>query len=454
MRVSPLFLLVLGVACGDGGGINPVVAAASSDDGGAGGADAAKADGGVAIAPDGAPLPPPPAVTCFPLAAVTGAWVADPKMCLQQFASGLGHVRQISFAPNGDLFVNNGAIVALWDADGDGMAGAAEQSLFATAPGLNHGVAFSPDGRYLYASSPTTVYRWAYASGQRTAKGAPEVVVAALPPGGHNTRTLAFDSQGQLLVTVGSASNVDLPADWDLRGQIRRFSLAVPIPLGGFAYANGEVIARGMRNEVGVTVDGQDRVWSVENGRDDLTDPNFGGDIHDDNPAEEINLVDGTGALFYGYPLCYSEGRALQGGKGPGTQWADKTLDPGIMKTDAWCQDTANVHPPAFAMQAHWAPLGIVHYTGSLLPFRGDLLVAAHGSWDRSPAVGRVIARARIQNGAIVSVEPILGELGDGGVLEGGWDARPVDVRQGPDQAVYFSDDFGGRVFKIGYKSP
>jgi len=381
--------------------------------------------------------------------------VADPKMCLQKFADGLGAARQMAFSPSGDLFVNNGGVTVLWDGDGDGVASAVERGVFAAAPGLNHGVAFSPDGKYLYASSSTTVYRWPYTSGQRTAAGgAPEIVVSGIAASGHNTRTLAFDSQGRLVVTCGSAGNVDPPSEWDLRGQIRRYTLAPPLPTGGIAYADGELLARGMRNEVGITLDDQDRIWSVENGRDDLSDPNFGGDIHNDNPGEEINRVDGTGAVFFGYPLCFSEGRALAGGKGPGTQWADKTLDPSIQKTDAWCQDTANVHPPMWAMQAHWAPLGVAHYTGTLLPFHGDLIVGSHGSWDRTPAVGRVLARAHIQNDAIVALEPIVGELGDGGVVEGTWDARPVDVRQGPDQAIYFSDDYGGRIFKIGYKSP
>jgi glucose/arabinose dehydrogenase len=456
VRFRPHFLLVFGAACGDGGDINPVVpGAVGGADGGASTPDATQSDaGGRAPVPDAAPLPPPPAITCFAAAAVTGVWVADPKMCVQQFADGLGAARQMAFSPSGDLFVNNGAVTVLWDGDGDGVASATERSTFATAPSLNHGVAFSRDGAYLYASSSTTVYRWPYASGQRVASGAAEVVVSGMDPSGHNTRTLAFDSQGRLLVTVGSASNVDPPSAWDLRGQIRRYALPSPIPAGGVAYATGEIVARGMRNEVGITVDDQDRIWSVENGRDDLSDPDFGGDIHNDNPGEEINLVDGTGNVFYGYPLCYSEGRALSGGKGPGTQWADQTLDPAIQKTDAWCQSTANVHPPLWAMQAHWAPLGVARYTGSLLPFQGDLIVGSHGSWDRSPAVGRLLARARIQNDVVVAVEPIVGELGDGGVLEGTWDARPVDVRQGPDQAIYFSDDYGGRVFKIGYKSP
>jgi glucose/arabinose dehydrogenase len=206
-----------------------------------------------------------------------------------------------------------------------------------------------------------------------------------------------------------------------------------------------------MRNEVGLFVDTDDAIWSVENGRDNLTDADFGGDIHNDNPAEELNRVDGTGSNFYGFPYCYSVYK-VAAGAAPGSQWADQTLPAGQTMTDAWCQTVANVHPPAAVMQAHWAPLGIVRYTGTSLPFGGDLIVTSHGSWNRSPAVGRLLARAKLTSGRIVSITPIVGQKGTAGALvEGTWDARPVDVRQGPDEAIYFSDDLGGRIFKVGY---
>jgi hypothetical protein len=33
-----------------------------------------------------------------------------------------------------------------------------------------------------------------------------------------------------------------------------------------------------------------------------------------------------------------------------------------------------------------------IQYTGSALPFAGDFIIAAHGSWNRSPATGRLLA--------------------------------------------------------------
>ena len=82
----------------------------------------------------------------------------------------------------------------------------------------------------------------------------------------------------------------------------------------------------------------------------------------------------------------------------------------------------------------------------------GDLIIGAHGSWNRAPATGRVIARARLSGTTITGLDILVGEKDSAGqLLQGTWNVRPVDVRQGPDDAVYVSDDMGGRVLKIGY---
>ena len=388
------------------------------------------------------------------------AWVADPNMCVFVYASNLGRPRQLAFAPNGDLFVSNsGKVTVVWDDDKNGTSDANERAVFSPEAGLNHGLAFSRDHDFLYASSDTTVYRWAYERGARVTAVPPEIVVKNMPAAGrHPTRTLVFDSDGRLYINVGSATNVDdIQEQFDTRAQIRRFEIPDRIPLGGIDYREGEIAASGMRNEVGLFIDARDRLWGVENGADDLFDPRFGGDIHDDNPGEEINLVgiddDDRTTKFYGYPFCYSE-FLLPNGGGPGTQWADQMLVPEHVKTDAFCRNPKQVHPPEFVMQPHWAPLGIIQYTGHSLPFHDDFVIAVHGSFDRQPAVGKLLALARFQRGHIVSVDPIVGTKNASGGLEQGAQGapRPVDVRQGRDGALYYSDDAGGRIFKVGFQ--
>ena len=384
------------------------------------------------------------------------AWFADPALCLVEYASGVPGARGMAFAPNGDLFVvSYGQVIVLYDADGNGLSDPSERATFGSIEGLNHGIAFSPDRRFLYVSNETTVYRWPYSLGQRSTTDAPQVVVSGISSGGHGTRTLLFDSAGRLYVAIGSEGNLDTDAQLRAsRSQIRRFAVSSPLPPNGIDFLSGELVASGMRNEVGIAFDSQGRFWGVENGRDQLLDDRYGGDIHYDNPAEELNRIDGPGPTYFGYPQCWSEG-TLTGGNGPGTQHADQQMPPELLQTDAWCQDTANVRPPAAVVPAHWAPLGITEYTGSLLPssYRGDLFIASHGSWNREIGqVGRLVARAHVRSdGSVASIDPIVGERGGNGNLrEGYWGVRPVDIQQGPDGALYFSDDLGGRVFRIG----
>lgn len=389
------------------------------------------------------------------------AWKARSSLCLNVYATNVGtKTRGMAFAPNGDLFViSGGTLYVLYDEDRDGVSSPQERKAFAEVAGLNHGVALDRTRTFIYASTSTRVYRWAYVPGRREAVGGPEEVISGIAEGGlaggggHSTRTLAFDAAGRLYVTIGSATNLDTdPVDLANRSQIRRFTLPAELT-APIDYAEGELVAMGLRNNVGITFDDAGRIWGVENSRDDLVDARFGGDIHQDNPAEELNRIDGPGALHYGYPQCWTAG-ILPGG-GEGTQHADLEIPESIRKDDVWCRDPANQRPPAKALPPHWAPLGIVQYTGDILPreWKGHLFLTSHGSWNReSSQVGRLIARAEVlPDGTIGMVEPIIGEQGgDGRLREGNWGVRPVDIQQGPDGALYFSDDLSNRVFRVG----
>lgn len=443
-------------SCGDGSPSDDPVPEAGPVDAPRDGAAPADARGDSALADDAALDAGAPLVnTCGDAAAaVPDVWLADPRLCLTVFSRDLPVARQLAFAPNGDLFVQAaGKVKTLVDADKDGFVSEAEMTAFADsiegAPELNHGLAFSPDNAFVYASNALTIYRWSYKSGDRVANGPAEVVVRGIPDGGHTSRTLVFDKQGRLYVNVGSSVDIEQdPAIIALRSQVRRFVLPAVLPAGGIDYATGEAFAPGLRNEVGLTFDSKGRMWGVENGSDGISLPAYG-DLTPDNPAEEINRLDAPGVRFFGYPLCWTS-FAIDGGPPAGTQWA--YLGYPNQQTDVWCRDAKNVQAPAAAMQGHWAPLGIAEYTGGSLPWKGDLFVTSHGSSFRSPAKGRLVARAHLVGDTIQSVVPIVGHGVDGGLEQGTWDARPVDIRTGPDGAIYFSDDFGHRVFRLGYR--
>jgi len=423
--------------------------AAGASGGGGAGIAGASGNGGVTGSGGGGPVT---TNSCDVAAsALVSAWTADSHFCMIRYASNITHPRGLLFAPNGDLLVaGNDDVTILYDADGDRVSGASERSTFTAVPGGNHGVALT--GTHLYASSPTTVYRWTYTAGQRTATGDAETIVSGIAPGGHSTRTLLVDSQNRLYVSIGSAGNVDSasgttpPAN---RALIRRYDLA-NVPSGGYQASDGELFASGLRNEVGLTMDSQGRLWGVENGRDNLL-----GSDHYDNPAEEVNLFDvARPGRNYGYPFCWSEGLWTDAlAKGPGTQHLDNDM-PGSF-TEGTCQDPNIVVPPAFSLRAHLAPLDIVEYAGNAYPaeFRGNLFVTSHGSWNReSGQVGRLILRLRMTNGMPSQVDNFLGEANAGNLREGRWGVRPVGIRVDPNGLLTFTDDSSDTVNKIGYR--
>ncbi|MCA9562119.1 MAG: PQQ-dependent sugar dehydrogenase [Myxococcales bacterium] len=377
---------------------------------------------------------------------VSNASVPD-GFCAYYWATGLGSPRGLTIAPNGDVLVvnrNSGQVLATFDQDGDGVSGDEERAVIASASGLNHGIAV--DDGYLYASSSTTVYRWAY-SGERSDLGASSVVISGIPGGGHSTRTLVFDDEGNLYVSVGSASNVDSDSS---RSRIRRFSLDT-IPEGGISFGDGEVFADGMRNEVGLTFDGRGRLWGVENGFDNANRDDLGGDVHQDNPAEELNLIDSPGR-FYGYPYCWTEYQ-LEQGLGRGTQWAHESFMNDGTHSDAWCRNPENVVRPALAMQGHSAPLGLSFYNGNSFPaaYQGDIFIAFHGSWNRDEPTGYKVVHVPMVNGLPAGqVNDFLEYGGNAGL--GDWPHRPVDVAVAPNGQLLISSDASGVIIAIGHE--
>jgi glucose/arabinose dehydrogenase len=406
----------------------------------------------------GTQAPPPDSCSNVPASALPlGVYLDDPHYCSITFAQNVSRARQLAFAPNGDLFVaSDGQIVVLFDANGDGVSDAGERSTFAAVPDGNHGLALT--ATHVYASSQSTVYRWAYKHGDRVAAGPMETVVYGISPLGHSTRTLLIDGQNRLYVSIGSAGNVDAPADPNTppayRALIRRYNLA-SIPAAGYVTEDGEAFAYGLRNEVGLFIDSKNRMWGVENGRDNLM---VGGDIHFDNPAEEVNLFDlNRPGRNYGFPFCWSEGIWMDTAmaKGPGTQHLDPD-QPGAF-TEAKCQDKNVVVPPAFVLGAHLAPLDIVEYRGGGYPaeMQGNLFVTAHGSWNREIGqVGPLIIRLKTDGNGPTEAINFLGKgnTATHELSQGNWAVRPVSIRIDKAGLLTWSDDSTGTVNKIGYR--
>jgi len=242
------------------------------------------------------------------------------------------------------------------------------------------------------------VSRWPYVPGSRTlVTTSPQVVVSKIPSGSlYATRTLIFDKEGRLYVSVGSAVNVEVDSS---RAKINRFDLSGVIPNGGFDFADGEVFAVGLRNEVGLDFDGSGTLWGVGLGATNLDRPDLGDDIHNGNPADALHRFNLSLGTHYGYPYCFSSYNLA--GHPAGTQFAWPDFMNDGVHTDAWCRNVANNQPPVLALPTHHTPLGINFYDGrgcgvevGALPCNatGDAFVAFHGSWNSDVNVGYRVA--------------------------------------------------------------
>jgi glucose/arabinose dehydrogenase len=315
----------------------------------------------------------------------------------------------MTVGPDGHIYVAErgaGRILRLPDSDRDGSV----DQVRVAAEGLNapSSLAFYQDGS-LYVGETNQILRFPPLGGGEIF-GQPEVVISDLPGGGHNTRTVLFSPDFEILyVSIGSSCNVCEEED-TRRAAIMRYD-----PDGG----NGRLFAKGLRNAVGITIrPGTDELWATNNGRDFLGD---------DLPPETVYHVEE--GQDYGWPFCHS----------------GRIVDPDL-GSETGCQ---NIGKPVVEMQAHSAPLGLEFYSGEQFPgeYRGDLFVAFHGSWNRSSPVGYKIVRIPLDGDTIGPVEDFAS-----GWLEGGssW-GRPVDILTGADGSLYISDDAGGRIYRINY---
>jgi glucose/arabinose dehydrogenase len=107
---------------------------------------------------------------------------------------------------------------------------------------------------------------------------------------------------------------------------------------------------------------------------------------------------------------------------------------------------------PVHGFQPHNAPLGIHFLRSANAPsdYERTALVALHGSWNRKTPDGyKVVALRWLEDGRIVESDFMTGFLGPDGII-----GRPASVTEGPDGAIYVSDDYAGVVYRITAGTP
>jgi glucose/arabinose dehydrogenase/sugar lactone lactonase YvrE len=350
-------------------------------------------------------------------------WVVPAGFQVAVFAENVENAREMALGSQGTVFVGSmraGKVHAVIDRDGDHKA----DRVVLIAQGLDQPNGVAIRNGALYVATASKILRFDDIERRVDSPPAPIIVRDSLPNpnAGHTWKFIAFGPDGLLYMSVGAPCNVCLSPQ--MVSTILRMK-----PDG----SNLEVFADGVRNSVGFDWHPTSReLWFTDNGRDGLGD---------DVPGDELNVAWKRG-LHFGFPFCH------QGDVSDpqfGAQRACSTTEPPVRKLDA-----------------HVAALGFTFYTGTMFPasYKNAVIIAEHGSWNRSVPSGYRVMVARTDGRRVTSYDLFIDGFlpGPRSSTPGGWGAtraavgRPVDVLQMPDGSLLISDDTGNRLLRVSYR--
>jgi glucose/arabinose dehydrogenase len=247
----------------------------------------------------------------------------------------------------------------------------------------------------------------------------------------HGARTCRISDDGKLYITLGQPFNVQPKEKVALYEQLGIGGMISVNPFDGSGRA---VVAKGVRNSVGMDINPKDKtVWFTDNQTDGMGD---------DTPPGELNRITrpGGGGEHFGYPYIHGNNVVIAGtaaapdlkGMNPPAQWTK----------------------PQVEFAAHQAQLGMTFYNGKMFPakYQGGIFVAAHGSWNRTKPSGALIDFVSLKGDGTADKHEVFaqGWLDENGVYRG----RPVDVAVMKDGSLLISDDFAGAIYRVTYSAP
>jgi len=392
---------------------------------------------------------PPSPLTNSKCDADNGGLVVPEGFCATLVAGNLGPVRQLTVAPNGDLYAalsgkpgdGTGGVLAFRDRNNDGKPD--ERAAFGPKGGNDVKVR---DG-YLYFALNDRILRYRLSGSKLEPEGKEETLVAGLPAdGSHMAKNVAFGRGDTMYVVIGSATNScqktdRLPAspghdpctELETRAGIWQFSASA----AGQRFADGRRFATGLRNAMGVTTHPETgAVYAGVHGRDQLADNwGFSNEVNANNPGEELVVV--RSGDDYGWPYCYYS-----------NQYKKKVLAPEYGGDGQKVGRCASAKAPLLSFPGHWGPMAVAFYNEDTFgpTYRNGLFVAFHGSWNRKPLPqeGYRVSFVPFTNGR-PSGEYSTFATGAGGPTE----LRASGVAVGPDGSLYISADQNGKIWKV-----
>ncbi len=348
------------------------------------------------------------------------ARLALPKgFAIDVFARDLKNARMMRVADDGTLYLTRraqGDVMMLRDTNGDGQADI--KQVVATRKGM-HGIEIVGDTVYLMTVND--IYR----ADRRPdgTLGELETIATDFPEGGqHPNRMVVMGPDGRLYVSVGSTCNACAETNPEN-------ATIVSLKPDG---SDRRIFASGLRNTIGY-------------GFEPTTGTPYGFDhgidwLGDHEQAEEFNrLADGQ---RYGWPYVYAMSKFNPQDTPPDQSFSDYA---------AGSVEPIGLHTP------HSAPMQLAFATRGGLPaeYRGDAFVSLRGSWNRSPPSGYEVLRVDFENGRPVGMKPfVTGFLMEDESSPTGWGqmGRLAGLAQGPDGAMYLSDDENGIIYRITYE--
>ncbi|MBC7780514.1 MAG: PQQ-dependent sugar dehydrogenase [Proteobacteria bacterium] len=357
----------------------------------------------------------PPKLTITPLEDIPLNKIQlPPGFKAEVYAHGIPGARMMARAPNGTLFVGTrtiGRVYAVYEKDGKRVSKIVAEK-------LNQPNGVLVQNGALYIAAINRVFRYDNIEANLENIPTPVDMTEAfkLPPDvHHNWKFLSFGPDKKIYFQVGAPCN-QCEINPGVHGQIRRYNLDG---------TGMEIVARGVRNSVGFDFHPKTgELWFTDNGRDWAGEDGF---------DDELNRVpaDRIGGHF-GFPYCHANGQP----------------DPDI-KVPNPC---ANVILPVAVLGAHTAALGMRFYTGKMFPpeYQGAILLARHGSWNRTERNGYDILRVNATaDGKDAKITPFMTGFMD--KSNNSFWGRPTDVMMLPDGSLLVSDEQTGSIFRVTY---
>jgi glucose/arabinose dehydrogenase len=367
-------------------------------------------------------------------------WLNVPVGFCVHFFAQVSEVRQLRFAPGGDLFAASpstpcaggasgglGAIVVLPDDDHDGVADSVTPYLSSAAS--TQGLAFGNGN--LYFQDGTTIRQTPFQAGARKPSGAvtPVTTISAPQASEHWPKVLDIAQDGSFYITNGSSQSQEC------------VSAASPnyVPFFGAVFKLGaggttSEVAKGFRNPIALRCEPDHDVCLVA----ELALDGSGGS------GGREKLVPLRQGDDWGFPCCATQGTPYQG-----TTYQDTGQTP----------NCSGVAAENVSFDIGHTPFGIDFETGQWpAPWTGRVFVTLHGdvgSWQgarivgvaKDPSTGLLLPATELPGGSSNPDDMMDFATGwDDGMQDHG---RPAPVTFAPDGRMFVGDDMRGLVVWI-----